>query len=677
MTAPHTPDWRYKLGVPGSGWSSLGPVDKVKGLLRAQWDASQYWTGKLADQAAKPLARLGVGAVARPLLRTGAKALPLVGSAIALRDAANDFEHGRIAAGIANAVGVVPGPIGWAGLLAGSALDLFGDDATHFEQWAPPDGVATHMLPGAAKDVAHVAEADAALTAVQKSIFGFQDGPGGTVWNADPPAALRVDTPEVKNALDSWLAGIADQFREIENAMASTGEPYFEQWRQKLQPHFTAMQKLPEHSKEIAKQLTAASDAAGAWYAAMLDANHQARKQLTDAGTLHDPAPSTNLTSTQKNAQQKITAAGAALGDIGGANKLTPPAPVSRTTPARHGTPGQQPPAAAPTPAPAPAATPAKENAKDDPSGLLSQLAGPHPGLGSPLGGAPLAGHGLGGGIPLGGGPLGGAPLVQPVNRTPLGAQTPKPHLATERPNLSAPPKNKTVDPAPAPAPDQPGKTQVPGPGAKPAGNNTPGPTAVEVHGRKVTFPDAKKAALARQLAAGGPGNLVSLADAATKAELIPPVPGQDPGQQVAPSEAKPGDLLRAGDKDYLLLDKGEFLDFAAGKVVGADQIPTDLGPGGGYFRLRDAVEAGQAGPVSGPAPATTTFTVDHAAEAPAEASPAPPAPVPSVPSSGTPGVPGKGPAGSGPANAAATEPGRGAGGLSRSARPLDPSAIR
>ena len=88
---------------------------------------------------------------------------------------------------------------------------------------------------------------------------------------------------------------------------------------------------------------------------------------------------------------------------------------------------------------------------------------------------------------------------------------------------------------------------------------------------------------------------------------------------------------------------------------------------------------------MSGPAPATTTFTVDQAPKVPTDASPAaagipantPPAAPSSTTSVGSPGVPDKGTPGSGPANAAATDTGRGGGGLSTSAKPLDPSSIK
>jgi hypothetical protein len=343
-----------------------------------------------------------------------------------------------------------------------------------------------------------------------------------------------------------------------------------------------------------------------------------------------------------------------------------------------------------------------KEKEKDDLAKLLSQIGATRPPLGTPMGGNPLGGLGnpLGGsplgGAPLGGTPMGGTPLGQSPKGTPLAEtrkladEKPRQELAAERPKLSAPAENKTVDgptaaPAVAPVADKPAPAQPAGPAAKPAASKPADPNTVEVKGSKVDFPNAKAAKLSQELAAGGPNNPVSLADAATKAGLIAPVPGQDPGQQVAPADAKPGDLLRAGDKDYLVLDKGKFLDFAGGKVVDASQLPKDLGPNGGYFHLRDAAGGDPSGPVSGPAPATTQFTVDQAPKVPVEASAAPAAvqgipagtPPASTTSAGSPGVPDKGGPGNGPANAASTDTGRGTGGLSTSAKPLDPSAIK
>ena len=303
----------------------------------------------------------------------------------------------------------------------------------------------------------------------------------------------------------------------------------------------------------------------------------------------------------------------------------------------------------------------------------------------------------------LGGVPMGGQPAGQSLRPKPPAAEAaPQPKLAAARPNLSASPaENKTVPaaasekkadtkpeenktaPAPAPAPAasvqasaaQGGDTAPAA--AKPA-TAKPADTTADIKGKKITFPDAKTAALAKELANAGPNNPASLADAATKAGLVPPVPGQDPGQQVAPADAKPGDLLRAGGKDYLVLGKGEFLDFSNGKVLSADTLPKDLGGNGGYFHLHDAAAGAVPGPVSAPVPDITAFTVDQHPKVPADADVAahPAATGGAHDSAGSPGVPAKGD-GTGPANAAATDTGRGIGTPAPSTKPLDPTAIK
>jgi hypothetical protein len=310
-----------------------------------------------------------------------------------------------------------------------------------------------------------------------------------------------------------------------------------------------------------------------------------------------------------------------------------------------------------------------------------------------------------------------------------------KPVLGTERKGLDGPPLENKVVPVTDKKIDEKKDGLVAGPAAAAAAPEKPGTgepkvksasatpekpdTTVDVKGKKVEFPDTKTAALATELGKATPGNPASLADAATKAGLVPPVPGQDPGQQVSPPSAKAGDLLVAGDRSYMLLGNGEFLDFSNGKVVDTDQLPKDLGPKGGYFHLQDAGAGAQPGPVSGQTPDTTTFAVSDPPKVPVDAgadvatvggpppgggSPvgggAPPGGPPvnggnltiaaavdpidsdddgndTVTSAGSPGVPSQGSPGSGPANAAATDTGRGTGTLTSGQRPLDPSAIK
>lgn len=77
-----------------------------------------------------------------------------------------------------------------------------------------------------------------------RRVFGFQDGPEGTVWNASPPAALKLDTPQVEKAFTNWLRGVSELFAEIDRTMSQSDEPYFHQYRQELAPHFAAMAEL-------------------------------------------------------------------------------------------------------------------------------------------------------------------------------------------------------------------------------------------------------------------------------------------------------------------------------------------------------------------------------------------------------------------------------------------------
>ena len=215
----------------------------------------------------------------------------------------------------------------------------------------------------------------------------------------------------------------------------------------------------------------------------------------------------------------------------------------------------------------------------------------------------------------------------------------------------------------------------------------------VDVKGNKTTFPDAKTAKLAQLLSQADPTHPVSLADAASKAGLTPPVPGQDPGKQVPPADAKPGDIMVAGDKNYMLLGGGKFYDLTDYKVVGASELPQQLGDRAGYFHLADpapgqpaaqgvpgapAASAAPAGPVSGQT-GGTPFQVPNATGAPqgpVDGNAAPPAPG-GVPAAGTPGVPKPGTAGSGPANSATTDTGVGQGLPSSEPAKLDPAAVR
>lgn len=408
------------------------------------------------------------------------------------------------------------------------------------------------------------------------------------------------------------------------------------------------------------------------------------RMQLAQEGRLSDQGPAAALQNALQTAQSQIAGANDKLGKIAG-DALPVLAPLARGGADR----GAVPAGPAPTPlrpsaplAPAPSA-PAKDASTDDIAKLLSGLANRSPALG---GGSPLGG----GGSPMGGGtPLGGQQLAKPSGE-PSKLEEPKAEKKSDpkRDLAASKPDNKAAA-VPAPAPVAPVPAAVGGPVEKPAATvpGKPGakPTApdtkVDVKGEKVTFPDAKTAKLAQLLAAADPTHPISLADAAAQAGLTPPVPGQDPGHQVAPSDAKPGDVLVAGDKKLLVLGDGKFLDFAAGKLIGADALPQDLGDKAGYFHLNDPAAGGGTGTgsVSGQTPGAVPFSVPGGGEggpqAPVDAgAPAPVAPA-SVPSVGTPGVPKQGDAAV--ANAAATDTGLRESVPSSGVQKLDPAAVR
>lgn len=722
MRATVEPNWKDQIGAPrGGNWSREGD-GLVKGLWRGQWHAGMHWMEKLGG-------KIPGGTLAKIGGKSLAKAVPGLGTLVAggflIKDL-SDREWGKAAL---DAVSMIPF-VGWIGV-AGSAIWDIADGVSDSAStgtgnvWEAPDGATLFVLPASAADNAAAVSVDGELRKQQNELFGFQDGPTGTVWTSNPPDALRLDGPEVKAALNGWLKGLADQFQQIDATLTQSGEPYAQMWREKLQPHLKAMAELPTHAAPIMAQLTAASDAAGGLYDSWLAANKSARTQLAQDGTLNDSAAARQLESAAKDTQSKIDTANQKLSSMLGEKSLATPIPTPRQLPVHNApvTPAPAPVAPLPpmpslpppavTPAPAPAPAPEKEKDKgafDDINKLLTQLRST-PAPAAPQIPMPAMPH-----MPMAGG-MPQMPMTPPAAAKPVVDQ-PKPRLAQERqdrPNLSGTPaENKIVPaakvedkPADGKTPEKPtDKPVAPGaaaaavppvgqatpdkPGVKPTANKPPADHTVDVKGTKVEFPNEKRAELARELASGGPGHPVSLADAATKAGLVAPVPGQDPGQQVSPADAKPGDLLRAGDKDYLLLQSGDhakFLDFASGRVIGSDQIPGNLGSGGGYFELRDAAAGGASaaggdpGAVSPPPQNTTTFAVDQTVKVP-ESGPAPtpaatPPPVPGgVTSTGSPGVPSPGTGG--PANAAATDTGRGSPAVPTvGSKPLDPAAVK
>lgn len=725
--SPSTGKVMTQMGVPPSAVRNLRAGEKVagiKGLAKGQWNAGQHWAGKAGRAGAKIVPT----AIGKAGTRLAARLIPGIGSVYAGYSAWKSFQSGDYVGMGLNLLGMIPGPVGWVALGAATIWDLAGW-GHRYGEWDEPDGTSTFMLQGSAKDVAGVTGLDAELRTAQAAVFSFQDGPTGTVWDSAPPKAIRLDTEEVTAAATAWLSGLSDHFAAIDKVMVNAGEQYFTEQRAALAPHLTAMAALKSQVKAITDQLAAASKGAGDAYEGVLHANRAARQQLSSDGSLSDQGPATSMKTAVQTGSAAIKAANDKLTKLFAA---TPPPVVAARTgtapgirPAEPVKPQEQKPVTA-TPAVTPAAVTPQAGTKpettikanDDLSRLLSQLGQQTKSqvpTSNPLGNT----GGLGGGSPLGssglgGGQSGGTPLSQSKPDTSTKSEPKK--LVDDKPTERKREEPKKLDDKSltAPKPEQ-AKSAVPG-AEKPA--NAPvspaaaqapaaGPTAaqqnaahaaqaaepskeVDMKGNKTTFPDAKTAKLADILSKADATHPVSLADAAKAAGLTPPTPGQDPGKQVSPADAKPGDLLVAGGKNYLLLGDGKFYDLVDYKVIGASEIPQNLGDRAGYFHLNDpnpGAPAGQGvpqvapgapqGPVSGqtggvpfPVPGATGAPVG-----PTDTSP-PAAPAPGgVPNVGSPGVPKPGAA---PVNnAASTDTGTGVGGPSTGGQRLDPSAVR
>lgn len=704
------------------------PIKQFPALLKAQAK-----TG--ADVSAKLAGKMG----AKGALKTAARLVPGVGAAYSAIQAYQHAKSGDYLGAALNLVGAIPGPIGWVGIAAATAWDMFDLGGGKFGMWSEPDGSSTFILPGAAKEIGGVTALDQLLRQAQGNVFSFQDGPNGKVWDSSPPEALRLDGADIKQEITEALGGVADLFAEVDKAMSSAGEQYFTEYKARLQPHLDAMAALKDQVQPFVQQLTAASDGAATAYTAVLDANRAAREQLAADSKLSDQGPASTFTSAVSAAGSQVNAADRNISEMFGepAAVLTATVasgtgtridPSKKTAPVQT-TPAAQTPVTPSTQTPA-AQTPAKtetpQKTDDALSKLLSSLNQKQqtPST-SPVSTPNLGSGGLGGGSPLNSG--GGSPLGSQQSK-PLSSGEGKKLDSGDRKlddkkserKLEDPAKDKkqeekkatplsasqtdnkvtkpiTTEQKPgghtATVPAQPSAATTP---AAPAAQGQPAPPEqsknVDVKGTKVEFPDAKTAKMAQLLANADPAHPLSLAEAAKMAGLTPPVPGQDPGSQVAPAQAKPGDLLVAGDKKFMLLEPGKFYDLQEYKVIAADQLPQDMGSRGGYFHLNDPSPTGAPGtqPVSGQTPNTVDQAVPGGtppASAPADATPKPtdpapapgapaPAPAGGVPSAGTPGAP-KPAAGGGPASAEATQTGTGQTSPSPSTTALDPSAVR
>ncbi|MFV1360695.1 hypothetical protein ABFV47_27120 [Mycolicibacterium fortuitum] len=697
------------------------PIKGMSALVKAQWTAG-------ADISEKLAGKLG----AKGTLKTAARLIPGVGTAVGLYSAWNNAKSGDYVGAALNLVGSIPGPIGWVGLGASAAWEMFDGGGGKLGQWDQPDGSSTFILPGAAKDVGGVTALDQQLREAQQLVFSFQDGPKGRVWDSNPPEGLRLDGADIQKELTEALGGISDLFAEVDRVMSSAGEAYFDEYRSRLQPHLDAMAALKEQVKPFTQQLTAASDGASTAYTAVLDANRSAREQLSNNSKLSDQGPAVSFTSAVSAAGSQVIAADRNISEMFGEPAAVLTAAVATGTgtkvdPNKETKPVATPAPAAQTPVTTSPAMPAKTEApqkQTDPLSDLMKALNQKTATPSTPSMPNLGNSGLGGGSPVGTG--GGSPLSsqpsKPVDtgsdkklddskkgdekKTERKLDDPRKDKEEKKATpLSASKTDNKVTPEPKLTAEQkPGAhTVVPAqPSAETAGNPAapaaqapaapPEPSKeVDVKGNKTTFPDAKTAKMAQLLAAADPAHPLSLADAAKLAGLTPPVPGQDPGSQVAPAQAKPGDLLVAGDKSYLLLGDGKFYDLQEYKVVSADQLPQDMGSRGGYFHLNDPSPTGAPGaqPVSGqtpggvdqqvpggtPAPSAPT---DASSPKPADPAPGAPAPAPAggVPSAGTPGAPKPAPSG-GPASAESTATGTAQPSPSPSTSALDPNAVR
>ncbi|CAM3778435.1 hypothetical protein H7J08_01000 [Mycobacterium frederiksbergense] len=678
--------------------AALGSLGGVTGLALAQGKTGMA----LIDKATGYLTRNG-GDTVKTVGKWAGRAIPFAGAGLSAWAAYDNFKSGDIVGGVLSTLGALP-VVGLPAIGASLIWEGFFDDTGEVGLWDAPDGTSTHILPASAAEIDGVADADAQLQEAQQQVFAFKDGPQGTVWDQGHPPALRLDTDAVTKAAKDWLGGVSSVFSEIESTMQSSGEPYMADYAAKLAPHLQTASELPATVTAMTAQLTAASDAAAVAYRDVLAANRSLRQQLSESGSLSDQGSLTAAQSALAAADSTVDRADSAISQM----LPTEPAPVltpaaGTVAPAAPAPAPLAPSAPAPLPGPGAPGTSPKSDEKDSVAELLKTLGKaqapampqvPMGGGGNPLGG-------VGGGSPLGGGnPMGGnqgrkldggegRKLDDKADRK-LDDKERKPLEEKSDRKLSTaggPANSVAAAPAPAGAPAGTPAVKPEAAVAKPGGPTKPN-TEVDVKGEKVDFKDPKLAKMAQLLAAASPQQPMSLSDAAAASGLTPPVPHADPGRQVQPVDAKPGDILVADGKQFMLLGEGRFYDLQDFKTVGASELPQDAGSRGGYFSLNDPGDPNGGGaPVSPPAGGVPydvpggqppAATVD-ASPAPAGAgTPAPAAPAGSgaVPSTGVPGVPAAG-TGGGPGGTAGTATGTGVPKPSTHGAPLDPAAVR
>lgn len=659
------------------------------------WAANSKAGKGIMDKATTLLSKGGsAGAKAASVARF----VPGLGMAASGIFALTEFRDGDYVGGALSLVGALPPPVGWVGLGSSLAWNTFFDDTGEISVSDPPDGANTFILPGSANEVEGVRDADASLTSAQEQVFNFADGPGAEVWKENAPPALRLDTEAVITAATAWLGGVSQAYSAITSELERSGEPYAIEYGSRLQPHSSAMAELAQLPTALGSQLTGASDAAATAYDAVLQANRSLRNQLSEAGSLSDrsslDAADRALTAADTQVDRATAAITAGLVPAEVAPALVPaggsvgaPAPAPSPSPI----PGTPAPLAPGAPAPLTPGTAPKPDEKSDLAKLLESVGKqvpqmPQVPMGS--GGNPLGG--MGGGSPLGGGnPMGngqgrkldggeGRKLDDKADRK-LDDKERKPlEEKSDRKLSTAGGPANSVAAAPAPAGAAVGTPAVkPEAAVAKPGSPTKPTTEVDVKGEKVDFKDPKLAKMAQLLASATPQQPMSLSDAAAASGLTPPVPHADPGRQVQPVDAKPGDILVADGKQFMLLGEGRFYDLQDFKTVGASELPQDAGSRGGYFSLNDPRDpSGGGAPVSPPAGG-----VPHdipGGQPPAATVDASPTGAGSgaVPSAGAPGVPATGSSG-GPGGTAGTATGSGIPEPSSRTTSLDPAAVR